>query len=448
MALLVAMMLACGGEVPETDPAPEGVAEEVEASAEAPTRRKRKPSPEDFGSDELLIPLLRFPSDAQPVSIEGLRRGAVDGEYEVDPAGFAWAGPKIRDGRFRFQQRGLRRATLNIEGRAACDRLIAAIEEPHGPPQETRCAERIWQTSHFAVRYLERPNHATCSVLILVDGAFPNLDPEPPALDASGALGLPLGAPIADFPDLSPTEERLQVHARAVGDEVLRGVSTYAPTWTFFDGHLEEVTVRANEDDCSALRERLVSTYGPGVEAATTPTDLNWVGCEVALEYRYSAPLQACRATARSVSHFFDRVAWQTRAEQRGVVAGRSAIRQHVTRSGDTITLGAGLPAWLEEDPDRAQAPYTRRLVSATGGNPGGLRILDVAPDGLMHVVGFRDRDLVFDINGVAPESYVPVEGEEVLTMRYRRGADEGRIVLAFEEGVLPALRQLWGQFP
>ena len=395
----------------------------------------------------MLIPLLKFASDAQPATIPGLRPGGAPGEFELDPETFVWAGPKIRDGRLRFQARGLRRASLNVQGRAGCDRLIEAITSPHGEPQEVLCAERIWQTPNFGIRYVERPNQAACSVLLLVDGAFPPREADPAAVDAEGVLDLPLGAPIADFPDIPDTGDRLQAHLHSVDSEVFAGLSTYGSTWSFFDGHLEEVTVRATEDDCHALRAGLVARYGAGVEA-TTPADLNWVGCKVALEYRFSPALLACRATARSVPHYFGRVAWQAGAEQRGVKAGRAAIREHLTRDGDRFAVSASLIAWLEADPARTAVPYTRRRVEASSGVPEGVRLMGVSPDGLLYAVGFRDRDLLQSVNGAPFSDYAPEEGENALTIGYRRSGEDRSVILSFEEGVLPELRRLWGQFP
>jgi hypothetical protein len=423
--------------------------DEVAVDAEKsdkPGRRKRRNSPEDFGSDELLIPLLKFASDAQPSTIDGLRPGAVAGEYEVDPESFEWAGPAVRDGRLRFQQRGLRRASLNVQGRHGCDRLVESISDLHGDPQETRCAERIWQTPLLGIRYVERPHQAACSVLMLVGGAFPPLDGDAAALDA-GVLDVVLGAPQSDFPELASAQGRRQTFSRPVGTELLAGVSTYGPTWTFFDEHLEEVTVRANEADCGSLRAALVASYGPGTEAPA-PEDLNWVGCEVALEYRYSPSLLACRVTGRSLSHFFDRVAVEAVKETTGLPEDRAALREHIRREGDRYTLGTGLVDWLRSDPERQVAPSSRKVGAESSEHVGGVRLATVLQGGVVHRLGFQERDLLLTINGLPAADPMPVAGVNEWTIVYRRAGEERRTVLVFEDGVLDAFIKLWGVFP
>jgi hypothetical protein len=447
MALVVAMMLACGEGAPPTSS--EAMSEVVvgEEKGDRPGRRKRRNAPEDYGSDELLIPLLKFAADAQPSTIAGLRAGGVQGEYEVDPETFEWSGPAVRDGRLRFQQRGLRRATLNVQGRHGCDRLIEALSNLHGEPQEARCAERIWQTPLLGIRYVERPHQAACSVLMLVDGAFPPLEEHAGALDTSGVLDVNLGGPLSDFPEFEPTQKRRQTFEGPFRTEVLSGVATYAPTWTFFDGHLEEVTVRANEADCTSLRSALVTRYGPGLEAAS-PDDLNWVGCEVALEYRYSPALVACRVTGRSLPHFFQRVALETVKEATGLPEDRAALREHVRREGDQYTLGTGLVDWLSADPARQVAPSSRKVLAESSEQAGGVRLATVVQGGLVHRLGFQERDLLLTINGVPAAEHVPESGVNEWTVAYRRAGEDRAVVLVFEEGVLDEVVDLWGTFP
>ncbi len=453
MALLLAMILACASNAPEPEPSPEPAPKAEEEPPTKPTgghaNRKKKVSADDFGSDELVIPLLKFASDALPRTVPGLRPSGGPGEYEVDPETFEWAGPPVREGRMRYAQRRLRKAVLTVAGRANCDKLIEAISAPHGEPQETVCAQRFWQTADFGIRYNERPPQAICTVVVLVDSAFPPAEaPGSVALDTEGVFGVQMGAPIADFADITATEERAQVHRRAIGNPSFEGVTTYAPTWSFFDGKLEEVSVRANEDDCTRMREALVDTYGPGNEASGK-RDLNWVGCNTALEFRQNDALMACRATARSVPEYFARVEYEANAAKRKAAEGQAVLQAFVSKDGEKTVVSKGIIAWLKEDPARAEVPYTRKTMArGRDGEVSGLRITDVPADGLIYALGFRDRDWIMEINGQLAHEYKPEAELSELKVTIRRGSEDQHLVLSFEEGVLQQIREIRSEFP
>jgi len=447
-ACLSAMVLGCGGSEVETTPEPlPDIAPEAEPFNN-PDRKKRHDPADDFGSDELVIPLLRVASDALPRTVEGLRPAGPPGEYDIDPKTFDWAGPRPRDGRFRYQQGNLRRVSINVAGRENCDELIEAISAPHGEPKESRCAERIWQTENFGIRYLERPQQATCSVVIMVDGAFPPLVPDGNALTAAEIFGVELGTPIADYADIAATKDRLQIHRRSTGNPKFPGVETYGPTWTFFDDKLADVTVRANEEDCIGLRDHLVAEYGPGT-AGNSDTDLNWVGCEYALEYRFNGSMLACRATARSLPEYFARTEWEGGKKGRRVAEKRAELEAYVTTDGDTVTVTKGIVDWLNGDPARAATPYRRKpMTRSRDGVGAGFKITGLPAGGLLHTIGIRERDWLLAINGEPAGDYEPGVGETELELTVRRGGSDHVRVLIFEDGVLDQIRQIRGQFP
>ena len=449
--VLLALLLACGGPTPELEPEPAALPDIGPAPEpfEKPDRRGKKDDPADYGTDENIIPLLGFASDALPKTVEGLRPAGPPGEYDIDAKSFEWSGPKPRDGRLRYQQRRLRRASINVVGRKACDELLEAITGPHGEPQQTQCSERLWETDKAGIRYFERPQQASCSVVVMVDSFFPPLESVPEnAIDKDGLLGIPLGKPLTEFGDLRASEDRRQVHARTTGNPSFKGVETYGPTWTFYDGALEEFTVRANMQACDNLRTHLVDLFGVG-EGGHTDGDLNWVGCKNAVEYRYNASMFACRVTVRGLDSYFERVEWENGQKNRAIDEKRAELEAYLDIDGENVSISADILKWFEADPERQNPVHTRKpMTRSRDGEDAGFKLSGVKPGGFMHSLGFRERDWIVGINGVPAHAYEPTDGDDELEVTVRRGGEDQVLLLTFADGVLPRIREMWGQFP